>query len=125
VASFLSKSGVTARRGDRAGSQPTNGQVANGQATMQITVRRTGGYAGGTEVANIDTSNLEAGRAREIERLVDEAAAAAPQAEAVGADLIRYEITIKDDGKTQVLTFVDIGTTDGGPLKRLIEKLGG
>jgi Emfourin len=92
---------------------------------MQIVVKKTGGYAGTTETANIDTSSLEVGRAREIERLADEAATARPRAEAVGADLIRYEVTIKDDGKTRVLTFVDDGNPDGGPLKRLIEKLGG
>jgi hypothetical protein len=91
---------------------------------MQIVVKQTGGYAGVTELVNVDTSHLEADRAKEIERLVGEAAAAVPRAEAVGADLMRYEITIKENGKTRVLTFVDDGTTDAGPVKRLIDKLG-
>jgi hypothetical protein len=91
---------------------------------MHITIKRTGGYAGGTEVANVDTSALDKGRATEIERLVADAGSAR-QREAVGADLMRYEITITNqDGKARVLTLVDDGT-DGGPLKRLIEKLGG
>jgi len=89
---------------------------------MQITVRRTGGYAGSQNVSSIDTSGLEASQRTRIEQLVRDAAASVrPGEEAIGADLMRYEITIRENGTNRSLAWTDDGTF--GPVKQLIEEV--
>ena len=90
---------------------------------MRIEVRQSGGYAGRQEVASVDTSRYDSGRARRIEQLVQQASAAVSAEEPVGADLMRYEITIQNEGKTRSLSFVDDGTPSA--LRSLIDELRG
>jgi len=89
---------------------------------MQIIVRSTGGYAGTQQVASIDTADLEAGARTRVEQLVRDATASLRQAEdSIGADLMRYEITIRENGTTRSLAWTDDGTF--GPVKQLIEEV--
>ena len=70
----------------------------------------------------MDTSRLDPGRAREIEQLAQQALGSVDRrAEPVGADLMRYEITIEQENRSRSLTFVDDGGAEQGPIKRLIE----
>lgn len=92
---------------------------------MRIQVKRTGGYAGIERLADVDTSQLDPARARQVERMVSEAAAAVARGgEVVGADLMRYEITIQENGASRELSWIDDGSPEPGPVKRLIEEVG-
>ena len=72
---------------------------------MRVTVRRTGGFAGVTRTWEVDTAQLPAARAAEIEQLANELAAGSSQ-QAV-ADAFVYEVTV--DGET-------VAVEDAGPL---------
>ena len=92
---------------------------------MRITVTRTGGYAGTERVADVDTAHLDPARARAIEQMARDAAGDAGRTEEViGADLMRYEIIIQDNGSSRRLSWTDDGNPQGGPVKRLIEEVG-
>lgn len=89
---------------------------------MGIVVRRTGGYAGGESVSKVDTDRLNAAQRLRIEQLVRDAAATVARAEEpIGSDLIKYEITIQENGSTRTLVWTDDGTP--GPVKQLIEEV--
>ena len=90
---------------------------------MRITVTRSG-FAGAEQVADIDTARLDPARARTIEQMAQAAEAEAGRAEEViGADLMRYEITIQDDGGSHRLSWTDDGSLRKGPISRLIEEV--
>jgi hypothetical protein len=89
---------------------------------MQIVVRRTGGYAGGGQVSSVDTARLDAERRNRIEQLVRDASASVEREEPVGADLMRYEITVQENGTTRSLAWTDDGRP--GPVRELINELG-
>jgi hypothetical protein len=82
---------------------------------MKITANGSGGFAGISEHYVIDTDASPAGKT--LEAALDDsgffAAAAAPQAAPpkVGADLVRWTITVEDGGRTQTIRFAD----DGAP----------
>jgi hypothetical protein len=89
---------------------------------MQIIVRQTGGFSGAQTVASVDTAHLDASRRARIEQLARDAAASLQNAEEpIGADLMRYEITVQEDGTTRSLAWTDDGTF--GPVKQLIEEV--
>lgn len=88
---------------------------------MQIVVRRTGGYAGTESVSTVDTSRLDTARRKRIEQLIRDAATVGSAEAPIGADLMRYEITVQENGTTRSLTWTDDGTP--GPMKRLIEEV--
>jgi hypothetical protein len=90
---------------------------------VRIVIKRTGGYGGAGHTATVDTLRLDPGRARQIEQLADQASAA-QRTEPIGADLLRYDIKIQDGGKTRTLSFIDDGSPDAGPMKRLVEEIG-
>jgi hypothetical protein len=90
--------------------------------SMGIVVRRTGGYAGNERVSRLDTSRLDAARRSRIEQLVRDAAATLARGqEPIGADLVKYEITVQENGTTRTLAWTDDGAV--GPVKRLIEEV--
>jgi Emfourin len=90
--------------------------------SMQIIVRRTGGYTGGESVSSVETGRLDAARRNRIEQLVRDAAASlAGGPEAIGSDLMRYEITVRENGTTRSLAWTDDGSM--GPVRELIEEV--
>lgn len=91
---------------------------------MQIVIRRSGGYAGtNAQTSRVDTARLDATRRSRLEQLVRDATAAlrTKTAEAIGADLMRYEISVQENGATSSLAWTDDGTS--GPVKELIEEV--
>jgi hypothetical protein len=90
--------------------------------SMQIVVRRTGGYGGVESVSTVDTSRLDPARRKRIEQLIRDAADTLGRAEEpIGADLMRYEITVQENGATRSMTWTDDGTP--GLMKQLIEEV--
>ena len=94
---------------------------------MRITVKRTGGYAGLSEVvADVDTARLDAQAAERVEQSVRGAnffnLPAEGAGEAVGADMFHYEMTASDGGKSHTVAFSD-GSPVAAPLLKLVEDL--
>jgi len=89
---------------------------------MQIVVRRTGGYGGTEKVSTVDTSALDPAKRKRIEQLIGDAAGTPGRTdEPIGADLMRYEITVHQSGATRSMTWTDDGSP--GPMKQLIEEV--
>jgi hypothetical protein len=83
---------------------------------MQITVKRSGGFAGLTdEFGPVDTKKIDPGTAQKIEGLVSGeqffTLPAEIAAKSVGADLYHYEIDVIDGKQHHTVSFRD----DGGP----------
>ena len=85
---------------------------------MKISVEQSGGFAGQTlRLADVDTEQLDPGAAHEIEQMVRDMTARPLQIpEPLGADLLRYTITVNDGGSTRAISFSD----DGSPRVSLL-----
>jgi hypothetical protein len=93
---------------------------------MKITVQRTGGFAGMTEsMGTIDTRQLDASRARDVTRAVEEVGFFALPEQVrgpeIGADLFSYEVTILDNGRSRTVRFQDQDEPTMLPLRRLVD----
>ncbi len=97
---------------------------------MQISVKRSGGFAGLTEnLADVNTATLPAGVKQQVEGAVKsldffQLPAAVPD-QAVGADYQQYEITVSDGGRQHKVTFYDDESPGVAPLRNLVDKLTG
>jgi hypothetical protein len=90
---------------------------------MKISVEQSGGYAGQTvRLAEIDTEQLDPGAAQEVEQMARDMTAR-PASEPLGADLLRYTITVNDGGSTRTLRFSDDGSPEVSPLLELVNTL--
>jgi hypothetical protein len=91
---------------------------------MQVTVRRSGGFAGiDEEVGSVDTASLDAGAREQVERLVEEAgffALPAAVEDEVGADQFRYDVTVSEGGRTHAVAFRGEGPR-AETLRRLVD----
>ena len=95
---------------------------------MRIIVRRSGGFAGTTETLHdIDTDNLDAASAAEVENLVRALDTAAQgdsaQPQPVGADFIKYEVTLSDRQGQRTVSIVDDNSPRLDPVHRLLNYL--
>ena len=94
---------------------------------MKIVVEQSGGYAGvRTRVADVDTADLDPNTARRIEDAVKSSGIlkeALDPSPPLGADLLTYEITITDQGKTQTVKFTDDGRPEHAALLELVNAL--
>jgi hypothetical protein len=92
---------------------------------VEITLRKGGGYAGvGTETAQIDAERLpDADRARLRERLEGSGFFGLPAEApgAIGADLPRYELTVRDGDRTHTVAWSDDGGPETAPLREIAE----
>lgn len=92
---------------------------------MEITIKRSGGYAGlEEEPARLDTDRLDETERAELERLVSEAGffdLPADVSGGVGADLMRYELTVREDGREHTVAWSEEGGVETEPLRRLAE----
>jgi hypothetical protein len=108
-------------RRDLGASGPKVAAVHQG-GSMQISVKRSGGYAGDTQdLGSLDTAQQRSAAAQEAEQLVRSIGFfnLAPDA-AIGADLFRYEITVRDDDRQHTVEFADDGSPQNEPLLRLV-----
>jgi hypothetical protein len=94
---------------------------------MIISVKRTGGFAGLTEeLGTVNTMQLNAATAQQIEQMVlniDFFNLPAFVESGIGADLFRYEITIRDGDRRHVVAFNDDGGPETAPLRQLVEAI--
>ena len=95
---------------------------------MRIIVRRSGGFAGTAEtLRDIDTDNLDAASAAEIENLIQTLDTAArtngAQAQPVGADFSKYEVTLSDGQGQRTVSIVDDNSPRLDPVHRLLNYL--
>jgi hypothetical protein len=95
---------------------------------MRVIVRRSGGFAGTAETLHdIDTDNLDAASATEVENLVQTLDAAArtdgAQAQPVGADFIKYEVTLSDGQGQRTLSIIDDNSPRLDPVYSLLNYL--
>ena len=95
---------------------------------MRIIVRRSGGFAGTAETLHdVDTDNLDAASTAEVENLVRALDAATQgdgaQAQPVGADFIKYEVTLSDGQGQRTVSIVDDNSPRLDPVHRLLNYL--
>ena len=89
---------------------------------MKISVKASGGFAGlnQTSVGELDTKQLAAERANQIEQCID---ALMKQEGAVGADMMRYDIDVEENGgKRHHIAVFDEGDS-GSPIQQLLSLL--
>jgi hypothetical protein len=93
---------------------------------MKIVIQRSGGYAGISETLHdVDTADLDPASAAELENLALGAEAAAAAAQSVGADFLKYEVTLSDDHGSRSWTVVDDDSPALDPFRRLLHSLSG
>ena len=90
---------------------------------MKIAVKQSGGFAGEVrELLQLDTAQSEPSVAQQVERIIRDGKffglPAVVQGD-VGADFLRYEITVTDSGRQHTVSFQD----DGGPKTAALKKL--
>ena len=91
---------------------------------MKILMRRTGGFAGLDEtLGELDTASLQRDEAAAIEQLAGQLdttrRAASAEKQRVGADFVKYEISLADGQNRRSLVIAD----DGSPLAALARQL--
>jgi hypothetical protein len=91
---------------------------------MEVTVRRSGGFAGiDEELGSVDTASLDSGTREQLEQLVAEAdffALPAAVEDEVGADQFRYDITVSEGGRSHSVAFRGEGPR-ADTLRRLVD----
>ena len=90
---------------------------------MRIQLERSGGFAGISRRADVETTRLPAAERAEIERLaqavdLDHLPAPPPRP---GADRFQYELSITDQGRRRSASFVDGQVTPA--MRALIDRL--
>lgn len=92
---------------------------------MQISVRRSGGFAGITEAKTVDTARLDASAAQSVEQLVRNLNFFALPVDAapggVGADLLQNEISVRDGSQQRTIRFSDEGQPETASLRHLLD----
>jgi hypothetical protein len=88
---------------------------------MEITVRRTGGFAGVTRTARVQTHALDPGDADQLHALVRDADLPAVASKPSGADRFQYEIHVDDRGSNQHAIVHDGAMPD--PVRRLVSRV--
>jgi hypothetical protein len=88
---------------------------------MEITVRRTGGFAGIARTAQVRTDDLDPPAADELRALVREADLPAVRSEPSGADRFQYEIHVRDGDREQRAIVHDGAMPE--PVRRLVDRV--
>jgi hypothetical protein len=88
---------------------------------MDITVRRTGGFAGIARTARVRTDDVDPAAADELRALVREADLAAVKSAPSGADRFQYEIHVRDGGREQRAIVHDGAMPE--PVRRLVDRV--
>ncbi len=94
---------------------------------MKIAVKQSGGFAGEVkELLQLDTAQSEPAVSQQVERIIRNVKffdlPAVVQGD-VGADFLRYEITVTDSSRQHTVTFQDDGGPKTAAMKKLLENL--
>jgi hypothetical protein len=94
---------------------------------VKIAVKQSGGFAGEVkELLQLDTAQTEPSVSQQVERIIRDGKffdlPAVVQGD-VGADFLRYEITVTDSGRQHTVSFQDDGGAKTAALKKLLESL--
>ena len=89
---------------------------------MKIAIKQSGGFAGEVkELLQLDTAQIEPSVSQQVEQFIREVKffdlPAVIEGD-VGADFLRYQITVTDGAREHTVTFPD----DGGPKTAAIRK---
>lgn len=92
---------------------------------MKIVATGSGGFAGLTQRHEVDTSASPDGALLEAALASSGFFAAAPtlQSQASGADLLRWTITVEEDGRRHGVTFTQDGSPASAPWERLLARI--
>jgi hypothetical protein len=95
---------------------------------MKVSIKRGGGFAGiSEEIASLDTATLNQAAASEVENLVRSAnffdLPSSPPGQRVGADFLKYEVTVTDAGRQHTLIFNDDGAPTTARLREFVERV--
>jgi emfourin len=91
---------------------------------MQVTIRRQGGFAGTTEiVAEKNFDLVPPTKAAELRATLDQIKRLAEHHRPVGADFLRYELSIDDSGSRLALSVADDGSDSSRHLVELINRI--
>jgi hypothetical protein len=88
---------------------------------MKITVRRSGGFAGLTRSATVQTEDLDRPQAEHLHALVREADLPAVSSEPSGADRFQYDIHVRDDDEEHSVVVHEGAMPD--PVRRLVDRV--
>jgi hypothetical protein len=91
---------------------------------VDVTLRKSGGYAGIEEERRVDAASLSEPERSRLRELLDGAGFFGLPAEApgaIGADLPRYEITVRDGDREHTVAWNDEGGPETEPLRALAE----
>ena len=77
--------------------------------------------------ADVDTTQLDTATAQQVKQLVQSLdffnlSAIVPE-KVVGADLIRYDVTVSEGDRQHTVTLADDGSPEIAPLRRLVDTL--
>jgi hypothetical protein len=92
---------------------------------VRVTVKQRGGFAGvDVDLAQVDTAALDADRRAALEQQVRAVLDTASRREPhVGADHMEYELTVDQDGRRTVTTWVEDGSEAAAPIRDLVARL--
>jgi len=94
---------------------------------MNISIKRSGGFAGVTEdLGTTNTAQLDAALAQQVEQIVqnlDFFNLPAIISSGIGADLMRYEVTVEEGNRQHTVIFEDDGDPETASLRQLVESL--
>lgn len=91
---------------------------------MKITIRRSGGFAGGTEtLASLELASLPGPAGAAIREALAALKSQAADFHPVGADFLKYEVTVENDAANQSMTIADDGSEKARSLIAIIDKI--
>jgi hypothetical protein len=94
---------------------------------MKITVKSSGGFAGLPQQFTVDTAQSTAATAEGLTQMIHQLdffkAAANQSPDAIGADMMRWQISMQDNGRTNTISFVQDGTSASEPWKALLDQI--
>ena len=95
---------------------------------LKIFVRRTGGFAGLESKKEIDTVQMDAAEARNIEQMVENMSffdlpAKVSEGDMIAADAFHYDITVIKDDRQHTVSFDSGDGSQSSPLSKLINFL--
>ena len=88
---------------------------------MEITVRRSGGFAGLTRTSTVQTEDLDTPEAEQLHALVREADLPAVSSEPSGADRFQYDIHVRDADEEHCVVVHEGAMPD--PVRRLVNRV--